>query len=50
MYDLAQFGADVAIDILRTHPLVILGETLYENAFYVPPDEFLRALRKQPPG
>jgi hypothetical protein len=29
------------MDILRTHPLVIIGETLHENLFYVPPDEFL---------
>lgn len=32
------------MDILRTHPQVIIGEMLHENNFYVPPDEFLREL------
>jgi hypothetical protein len=44
VYDLARFGADIVMDILRTHPLVIIGETLHENTFYMPPDEFLRML------
>jgi DcmR-like sensory protein len=44
-YDLARFNAGVAMDILRTHPMVILGGVLQENPLYVPPDEFLAALR-----
>ena len=36
-YDLTQFGASVVMDILRTHPQVILGNVLRENPFYVPP-------------
>jgi hypothetical protein len=44
-YDLTQFGAGVVMDILRTHPLVIIGGLLHENPFFVPPDEFLRELR-----
>jgi hypothetical protein len=44
-YDLTKFGASVVIDILRTHPLVILGGILQENPFFVPPDELLRELR-----
>jgi hypothetical protein len=50
---LARFGANVAVDILRTHPMVILGGILQENPFFVPPDEMLSELRqrKQPtPG
>lgn len=46
VYDLAQFGACV-IDVLRTHPMVIIGGVLQENPFYVPPDEFLMELRKR---
>ena len=41
-YDLSKFGASVAIDIMRTHPAVIIGGLLRENPFFVPPDEFLR--------
>jgi hypothetical protein len=43
-YDVTQFSASVLMDILRTHPLVIVGGILRENPFYVPPDEFLREL------
>jgi len=44
-YNLTKFGASVVIDILRTHPLVILGGILQENPFFVPPDELLSELR-----
>jgi hypothetical protein len=44
-YDLARFNAGVAMDILRTHPMVILGGILQENPLYVPPDEFLAELK-----
>jgi hypothetical protein len=40
------------MDILRTHPMVIVGGVLKENPFFVPPDEMLRELRlrKQAPA
>jgi hypothetical protein len=44
-YDLARFGADVIVDVMRTHPLIIIGGILQENPFFVPPDEFLSQLR-----
>lgn len=43
-YDVTKFSASVMMDILRTHPQVIVGGILRENPFYVPPDEFLREL------
>ena len=46
-YDLARFGADVVMNILRTHSMVIIGGTLQENPFFVPPDEFLCELRER---
>jgi hypothetical protein len=46
-YDLAKFGADVVVDILRTHPMIILGGILQENPFFVMPREFLRELRER---
>jgi hypothetical protein len=45
VYDLAKFGGDTVIDIMRTHPMVIIGGILQPNPFYVPPEEFLRELR-----
>jgi hypothetical protein len=46
-YDLARFRADVVMDVLRTHPTVIIGGTLQQNPFFVPPDEFLSELRER---
>ena len=46
-YDCTRFRADVIVDILRTHPLVIIGGTLQNNPFYVPPDQFLQELRSR---
>jgi hypothetical protein len=43
-YDVTKFNAAVVMDVLRTHPLVIVGGILRENPFYVHPDEFLREL------
>jgi hypothetical protein len=47
-YDLSKFGASVVIDIMRTHPVVIIGGVLQENPFFVPPDQFLLELRERP--
>ncbi len=46
-YDLSRFDASVVIDILRTHPMVIVGGILQENPFYVPPDEMLKELKER---
>lgn len=46
-YDLAKFSAGVIMDVLRTHPMVILGGVLQVNPFFVPPEQFLRELRVQ---
>jgi MEDS: MEthanogen/methylotroph, DcmR Sensory domain len=46
-YHLGQFGGDAVIDIMRTHPMVIVGGILQHNPFYVPPDEFLWELRQR---
>ena len=44
-YDLTKFGAGIVVDILRTHPMVIIGGLLHENPFCTPPEEFLQELR-----
>lgn len=46
-YDLSRFDASVVMDIMRTHPMVIIGGILQENPFYVPPDEMLRELEER---
>lgn len=42
-------GGDIVVEILRTHPIVILGGILQENPFFVPPDEMLREVRSRAP-
>ncbi|AKJ27149.1 sensory transduction histidine kinase [Caldimonas brevitalea] len=46
-YDLSRFDASVVMDIMRTHPMVIIGGILQENPFYVPPDEMLKELAER---
>jgi MEDS: MEthanogen/methylotroph, DcmR Sensory domain len=46
-YHLAKFGGDTVIDIMRTHPMVIIGGILHQNPFFMPPDEFLREIRER---
>ena len=41
-YDANLLNGAIAVDILRTHPVAIIGGLLYENPFFVPPQEFLR--------
>src|SRR5258707_9465424 len=46
-YDLSKFSGGVVMDIMRTHPVVIIGEVLQENPFFIPPDQFLLELRER---
>jgi hypothetical protein len=45
VYDLAKFGGATVVDIIRTHPMIIIGGILQQNPFFVPPGQFLRELR-----
>jgi hypothetical protein len=47
IYDLSKFSGDLVMDIMRTHPVVIIGEVLQENPFFVPPDRFLLEIRER---
>jgi hypothetical protein len=46
-YDLSKFRADFVVDVMRTHPMIIIGGILQPNPFFVPPDELLRELRSR---
>jgi hypothetical protein len=46
-YHLSKFRGDSVIDIMRTHPVIIIAGILQENPFFVAPDEFLRELRER---
>jgi hypothetical protein len=47
VYDLNRHSGSVVMDILRTHPLVIIGGVLQENPLYVAPDRFLEELKER---
>lgn len=46
-YQLQRFGAETVMDILRTHPMVIIGGILQRNPFFTPPDQFLGELQQR---
>lgn len=50
VYDLARFSGAMVIDMMRTHPMIIIGGTLQENPFYESPDEFLHEYRQRREG
>jgi len=45
LYDLDHLGGQVLVDILKTHPKVLMGGTVLENLYYMDPDEFLASRR-----
>jgi hypothetical protein len=40
LYDLQKFGADMLVEVLRTHPKVLLDRTVIDNPHYVHPTEY----------
>jgi hypothetical protein len=46
-YDLTKFSSTMVVDVMRTHPAVIIGGLLQQNPFYVPPDQMIEELRQR---
>jgi hypothetical protein len=46
-YDLTRFRGDIVVDVMRTHPMIIVGGMLQENPFFVATDAFLRDLHQR---
>jgi len=40
-YDARRFSPDILLDVLRTHPIAVVGTKVYDNIYYVPPEEML---------
>jgi signal transduction histidine kinase len=40
-YDRNRFSPEVILNVIRTHPIVIYGNFVSSNPYYVPPEEFL---------
>jgi DcmR-like sensory protein len=47
VYDLARFSGDTIMDVMRTHPMIIVGSILQQNPFFVPPQQFLQELEQR---
>ncbi|MDB5856512.1 MAG: hypothetical protein JWQ76_201 [Ramlibacter sp.] len=47
LYDMSKTSAALIADVLRTHPMIILGGMVHENPFYVPVEQFLAELRQR---
>jgi hypothetical protein len=43
MYDLQRFGGGLVVDLLKTHPKLLLGGMVLDNPHYLSPDEFRAA-------
>lgn len=41
-YDFNRFKTDIILHVIRTHLLVVFGELVCNNSYYVPPDDFLK--------
>lgn len=48
MYDLTEFGGRLVVDLLNTHPRVLLSGLPFENPYYMSPDDFLATRRNGP--
>lgn len=46
LYDLSRCSGELALDVLRTHPKVLMAGMVLENPYYLEPDEFLAARRR----
>jgi hypothetical protein len=49
-YDLAKHSGAFIIDVMRTHPMILIGGLLQKNPFYVPPEQFLKELDERGPA
>jgi hypothetical protein len=46
-YDVNRFSGRAIMDVLATHPAVLLGDRIYENPYYQAPREFLQTLLRR---
>ena len=49
-YDIRRFPGNVIVDALKSHPLSIIGDTIYENPYFVEPADFLEELHAREPS
>ena len=47
VYDVNKFSGRAVMDVLATHPMVVMGDRIYENPYYVQPEEYLKTLLRK---
>ena len=47
-YETNRMSASIAVEVMRTHPVVVVAGIMQENPFYTAPDILLRELQGQP--
>lgn len=50
VYDIAKLSGSMMMDLLRTHPLTLIGGVVQENPYFTPPQEMLRELQSRKAG
>lgn len=48
-YDIQRFDAPTLMDIMRSHPAVIIGGVYHENPFFIAPEKMLTQIRARQP-
>jgi len=46
-YDRRRFNPEIIKGVVMTHPLLVRGDRVYENFYYIPPDDFLSQKRSE---
>ncbi len=44
-YNERKFSPEILLDVINTHPKIIIYDTLYENLHFLPPDEFFARMK-----
>lgn len=50
LYDLDRFGAGIIVDLLKTHPRVLIGGLVVDNPYHQTPDELLTGTTQRHDG
>jgi DcmR-like sensory protein len=47
VYDVNKFSGRAVMDVLATHPMVVMGDRVYENQYYEPPESLLKKMLRR---
>lgn len=47
VYDMAKMSGTLMMDLLRSHPMTLVGGVIYENPYYTPPETLVKELEQR---